>query len=299
MRMMKKLPIQILAGLATCAFLFAVTGLAQDAAKAKEQFNQAVATSDAVEAEKLYKAAIDSDPSFVDSYINLGALYFKGQKYDEAANMFKQATEKAPTNAEAFANLGRVHYMLERWTEAEAAFSTALKNNAGNGELLKELGKVYLKKGKDSYPQMIETLEQCHTTGAGDNITYYMLGRGYNGTGDNTKAIAAYKKSIELDASYYNAHSALGQIYLSQQKFDLAATEFEKSMKLDPSNSKAAYNFAIAVESDDPENYEKNIEVWEKYISIARKNPQAKRELAVAEAHVKELKDAHQQAGLQ
>lgn len=301
MRANKKEPFWCLAGLLAILLISSSSVLAQtdDANKAKELYNQAIKTTNTAEAEKLYKAAIEKDPTFVDAYINLGALYFSNKDYDDAAKMFKEAADKDPKSADAFVNLGRVNYTLRRWAEAESAFNSAIALDPKNGDYYKELAKVYYRKGREDYPQMVAALEKCHANGAGDYLTYYLLGKGYKEGGDNTKAIASFKKSIELKEDNDNAHFALGQIYLSQEKYPTAASEFNRALKLDPKSWRAAYNFAVAQESGDPENYKDNIAAWEQFIQVAKKNPQANKDLNVAEAHVKELKDALEQAQLQ
>ena len=70
-------------------------------------------------------------------------------------------------------------------------------------------------------------------------------------------------------------------------------------MKASPKKYQAAYNYAIAVESQDPQNYDANIANWDKFISVAKKNPKAKAQVATAQNHVKKLKDAKAQAALQ
>ncbi len=301
MRANKKEPFWFLAGLLAVLLISSSSVFAQndEANKAKELYNQAIETSNATEAEKLYKAAISHDPTFIDAYINLGALYFSNKNYDEAAKTFKQATEKDPKSADAFVNLGRVNYTLRRWAEAESAFNSAIALDPKNADYYKELGKVYYKLGRDNYSQMIDAFQKCHANGGGDYLTYYLIGKGYKEQGDNAKAIAAYKTSIELKEKNDNAHFALGQIYLSQENYSTAAGEFHRALNLDPKSWRAAYNYAVAKETGDPENYKDNIAAWEQFIKVAKKNPQANKDLNVAEAHVKELKDALEQAQLQ
>ena len=91
----------------------------------------------------------------------------------------------------------------------------------------------------------------------------------------------------------------MGQIYLSQKKCQEAAGAFNKARKANPKKHRAAYNYAVAIESNDPDNYVKNISAWERFVKIAKKNPRARKELSSAEGHLKELKEAKRQADLQ
>ena len=99
--------------------------------------------------------------------------------------------------------------------------------------------------------------------------------------------------------SNYNAHSSLGSIYLAQEKYNSAAGAFSAAMKADKKKYRAAYNYAIAVESSNPEDYDTNIANWEKFINLAKNNPKAKNDVGIAREHVAELKKAKEQAALQ
>ncbi len=283
--------------------LFAFLGVSSTMAasdKAKELYNEGLKAQKAgnIDAAILsYKAAIEEDNTYVDPYINLGAIYFEKKEYDSALEMFKKATERDKTSVEAFANLGRVEYKLKHFVEAIDAFKTAIANDGKDASLYKDLAKVYFKKG--NYSELVNTIEKCHELGGGDYLTYYMLGKGYYKTGEKQQAIAAYKKSIEKKSNYASAHFALGQIYLSQEKYKSAAKQFNAALKADPKNYRAAYNYAIAVQSQDPEAYDTNIAAWNKFLKVAKKNPKAKKYVSQATETIKQLKDAKEKAALQ
>lgn len=270
-----------------------------DTEKAKEFFNEGVKyeqENNEMAAMGSYQQALKEDPNYADAYLNLGTIFFKKKEYDNALKQFKTATEKAPQNKDAFANLGRVQYIMKRYLEAEESFKSAIAIDANDAQLYKELGKVYYR--KKNYKEVVSTLGKCHEMGAGDYITYYYVGKSYEQLDDNANAIEAFKQSIAKEDNY-SAHSSLGTIYLNQQKFKSAASSFRAALKADPKKYRAAYNYAIAVESDNPEDYGTNITNWENFINLAKNNPKAKNDVATARDHVKELKDAKEQAGLQ
>jgi tetratricopeptide (TPR) repeat protein len=286
---------------AVFTFLWAVipSPAGADTQKAKENFNAGVKAMEAGKVDEAilaYKAAISEDPEFVDSYLNLGAIYFEQKDYEKAREMFQTATEKDKTNAIAFANLGRVEYVLKKYVEAEAAFQTAISLDKNNPELYKELGKVYYK--KRDYPKVVETISKCHELGGGDYNTYYMLGKGFQKQDKTQKAIEAFKKSIELKDNY-RARSALGRIYLAQEKFKQAARQFQAALKVEPKGWRAAYNYAVAVQSSDPENYDANIKAWQRFVKLAKNIPKAKNQVAEAKRVIKDLQEAKKQAELQ
>lgn len=270
-----------------------------DTEKAKEFFNQGVKfqkENNEYGAIGAFQTAIKEDPNYIDAYINLGTIYFNKKEYDNALKQFKTATEKDATSKDAFANLGRVQYKMRRYLEAEESFKAAIALDGNDAQLYKDLGNTYYR--KKNYKEAVAAYNKCHEMGNGDYISYYYAGKSYEKLDDNTNAIASYKQSI-AQQNNYSAHSSLGSIYLNQNKFKSAASSFRAAMQADSKKYRAAYNYAIAVESDNPEDYKTNIANWEKFISIAKNNPKAKTDVATARSHVKELKDALEQSELQ
>ena len=287
---------------AVAAFLIVAipsSGVGADTEKAKEHYNEGIkAKQDGKidEAIQAYKAAIAADAEYIDAYINLGAIYFETKDYEKALEMFKTAAEKDEKNVTAFSNLGRVQYSLQRWVEAETAFKTAISLDNKNADNYKELGKVYYK--KRDFPKLLKAITKCHELGGGDDNTFYMLGKGYQNQEKIKEGIGAFKKSLELKDSY-KAHSALGGIYLGQEKFLSAASEYKAALKANPKGHRAAYNYAIAIQSQNPEDYDANIKAWQDYVKLAKNNPRAKREVAEAQKVIKNLKEAKEQTDLQ
>jgi tetratricopeptide (TPR) repeat protein len=159
------------------------------------------------------------------------------------------------------------------------------------------LGKVYYR--QTNYEDLIATLQKGHELGGGDYLTYYMLGKGYQKKQETAKAIAAFKQSAELKGDYYAAHFALGQAYLGQGKYLEAANAFKNALKADPSGFRASYNYAVAMESHDQDAIDANIQNWEEFVRIAKKNPRAKNDLAIAQEHIKDLKERKEKLELQ
>jgi tetratricopeptide (TPR) repeat protein len=249
------------------------------------------------EAMLAYQAAIAADPNFVDAYINLGAIHFERKEYEQALEMYRKATEKQANNVTAFSNLANVEYKLKRYAEAEGHLKTAVDLAPEDVILYRDLGKVLY--AKRDYEGLIKIINKGHELGGGDYLSYYMLGKAYQKLDKDKDATAAYKKSISFKKKNDGAYFALGQINLGQGNYSSAANYFDQALKANPKNYRAAYNHAISVESSDPENYSTNIGVWEKFVKLAKKNPMAHKELAQAENHLKELREAHKQKELQ
>lgn len=290
------LPLLLLLVMFTAALV--TPSVSADEIKAKEAFNAGVEyknNGDEMGAVASFKMAIKENPNYTDAYINLGTIYFGQKAYDNALEQFKLATEKDPKSVDAFSNLGKVQYVLRRYAEAEVSFKSAIAIQP-TADLYKDLGKVYYK--KKNYSEVIDAFGKCHEMNGGDYTTYYMVGKSQQKLGNDTKAIEALKQSIKAENNYLS-HSLIGQIYLSQEKYGPAASSFKSALKVDPKQYRAAYNYAVAVETSNPENYAENIKNWEAFIKVAKNNPKAKKDVNIAQSHVDDLKDAMEKSNLQ
>ncbi len=291
------------------SFLIVVNGIlflspalfaAGDKEKAKEHFNAGLTSAQGGKTDEAilgYKAAIAEDPEFLDAYINLGAIYFDKNDFQNALEMYRTVTEKEPKNVTALSNLAKVEYELKRYAEAEGHLNAAIGVTPKDASLYKDLGKVHF--AKRDYEETIKAISKCHELGGGTNATYYDQGKSYQKLEKSAEAIACFEKSVQLQKKNYNALFALGQVFLSQGKYLNAANYFDQALKASPSKHLAAYNYAVAVESQEPENYVKNIEAWEKFVRLAKTNPKAREQMADAENHLKELREAKKQKDLQ
>ena len=275
---------------------------AGDKEKAKEHFNAGLTSAQAGKIDEAilgYEAAIAEDPTFIDAYINLGAIHFEKNNYPKALEMYRTVAEKDPKNVLALSNLANVEYELKKYVEAEGHLNSAIALAPKDASLYKDLGKILF--AKRDYEATVKALGKCHENGGGSHLTQYMMGKAYQKLDKPTEAIGCFDKSVQLEKKNYNSLFALGQVYLSQGKYMNAANFFDQALKSSPTKHLAAYNYAVAVESQDPEDYAKNIEAWEKFLRLAKNNPKAKatNEIAEAENHVKQLKEAQKQKDLQ
>jgi Tfp pilus assembly protein PilF len=74
-----------------------------------------------------YEAAIQIAPDNWDEYFNLGYIYARLQRYEDALIYLKKATTLTSDNGDAFWFIGQVHEKLQQPEKAKEAYSSALK----------------------------------------------------------------------------------------------------------------------------------------------------------------------------
>jgi tetratricopeptide (TPR) repeat protein len=74
---------------------------------------------------------------------------------------------------------------------------------------------------------------------------YNLLGIIESARQDLPDAIAAFEHALQLSPKSAQTHNNLGNVYVSQNKLDLAEKEFLTALRLDPTNHDAQYNMGV------------------------------------------------------
>jgi len=76
-------------------------------------------------------------------------------------------------------------------------------------------------------------------------LMYYNLGRQLASKGQDEKAEAQLKISVEKDPDFKKSRIELGLIYKKTGRHDLALAEFQRARQIDPKDHEALYQFAV------------------------------------------------------
>src|SRR3989338_5616339 len=139
---------------------------------------------------------------------NLGVVYEKQGRLDEAIKEYRMTLSLKPGYAEAHNNLGVVYAKQGQIDEAIKEFRTALSLKPGYAEAHNNLGNVYEKEGQID------------------------------------KAIEEYRMALSIKPDYVDAHNNLGIVYKKQGRLDEAIDKFLTVLKLNPDDPITHYNLA-------------------------------------------------------
>ena len=81
-------------------------------------------------------------------------------------------------------------------------------------------------------------------------MAYYNLGNAYFRVGKPDEAIAALKKTVELDPDHADAYNNLGMIYRIKDNRGEAIEMFKKTLEIDPNYARGHYNLAVSYYQD-------------------------------------------------
>lgn len=166
---------------------------------------------------KLYTALGESklgdDPSDWKAYFELAVEHNSNGRRAESVDAFKKAIELNPEYLDTWVNLGYVYCELGRFTEAEQTLHRAMKLEPTSAEAACNLGVVYLRTNR------LGEAERCFRKAIHEKPDYLNawsnLGKTLAGLGRLPEAANVYHRILELAPGYTPACAELGGLYLS------------------------------------------------------------------------------------
>jgi|GEM_PF-1704782 len=102
------------------------------------------------------------------------------------------------------------------------------------------------------------------------DVKNYNIARANYEKGETKIAIEYFKKAIEINNRYFEAHYNLGVIYYMNEEYDLAIAELKKAVDINDKDYDALYNLGLSYFSKN--DYANTIKSFTKAISISSKD---------------------------
>ena len=176
----------------------------------------------------------------------LGAAYFNAGDFQRALPEFAKAVELNPSEALYHDALGTALMYNRHLDAAITQFQEALRIDPKFSEAKNNLGTAYLLKG--DLDQARATFEEVLKDPfyATPQFAYFNLAKIYEREGKTEEAIAEYKRALDIDRDYVDAHNSLGILYLRQKETDLAIEQFTEATRLNPQVALYQRNLGVA-----------------------------------------------------
>jgi Flp pilus assembly protein TadD len=196
------------------------------------------------DAERELLAAVKIDESNYKAHDNLGITYLKKRRYDDALESFRNALSINPNYAVAHYNIGIVHERRGQYDNAIREYREAIRINPDYAEAHNNLGVVHQKLG-----QSAEAVRHYRAALKIDPETahvHYNLGVFYGGMGQYEVAESAYLEALRIRPDYAKARNNLGIVYIAKGELEKAVWEFQLAVKFDPDNLEFGNNLKRA-----------------------------------------------------
>jgi len=196
------------------------------------------------------------------------ASYSRNLLWSDMLSFYEDVVAKSPNLATPHYDLGVVYKKLGRLDEAIAQYGLAISLKPDYYEAHNNLGNAYLEKG------MVEAAAAEYKTAIAinpaDAEAHYNLGNLYYGQSMFREAASSLREAVTLDPKHSQAHNSLGNAYLKMGLLDRATVEYEKTLALDPRSVFALSNIgSIHLLRNQPEEavaaYSKALELYPEY----------------------------------
>lgn len=218
-----------------------------------------------------YQELLKVSPHLATAYNNMGLLYFQQGNYRDAAEAFENGLHYDKNMSSSLVVLGACYYQMAQFQRARAVLEKAvrLKPDDRNAELylgltlsdmgdleggatvlqgllhkspknlvvLYGLGQIYMKLAQ-------ETLKKVETVAPDSYFVHLINAQTMEGMGNYDGALPEYKKAVEIEPNFRDAHYYLGNIYWLKGRWELATAEFKKEIAVDPYDCMAEWKLA-------------------------------------------------------
>lgn len=149
--------------------------------------------------QKLWEDVLDKSPNNVRAYNELGAIFRDEGKYAQAMEQFEKALKINKNYGVTYYNIGYIQHKLGAYENALAYFQEALRFQL-NAQLHMDI--------------------------------YTSIGITYSEMGNDTDAVQAFKKAVEILPGSIIPYNNLGRQYIKMGKFDQAIEILEKGLRI-------------------------------------------------------------------
>ena len=181
-----------------------------------------------------YQKAEALNPSNINTKINIGTLYQEQKKYELALNTYNSIIQMQPQKPKIMTYKAECLKALKRNDEAIDTYKAVLalepKNSAVKASLFEML--------KDTMPveDVLAFLYKNVQNSPMDAESYYEFAYELHKAGKIDDAIVYYNQTIKLDKSKTDAYINLSQAYRQKQNYNDAYAAIKKAMEIAPDN---------------------------------------------------------------
>ncbi len=182
------------------------------------------------EAAAAYKTAIKKFPSFRRAHQNLAIIYVQNERPTEAIEHFTKAIQLGENNGTIYGLLGSAYVMIEDFVAAESAFRTALMLAPDVNDWKLGLVRALLSQGR--FAEVASLTSAMLAKDPGNPTLWQLRASAHVGLKDLLKAAADYETLHRIAEPTAESLNTLGDIYVNEEMFDLAAQAYLDAYKL-------------------------------------------------------------------
>ncbi|KMP10900.1 hypothetical protein UR09_04885 [Candidatus Nitromaritima sp. SCGC AAA799-A02] len=177
-------------------------------------------------------------PDYALARLNLGEVYGKTQRYQEAIVELSRAVQTDPSMIAAHFNLGTAYMLTGAFDDAERSFKTCLKLNGSYEPALFNLAQVYQK--KNQWEISNRTIERFLEIKGPAPAAYLAMAWNHLQLEEFERAGSLYEKALALEPNHPLALANLGRIYYHLGRMEESRAYLERALKMNLPGEQAA-----------------------------------------------------------
>ncbi len=247
-------------------FILMVTGLTACKQSANPRFISETDTTYSIEIRNISKK-INLDPINPELYYKRSNTFYFEQDYKQAEYDIEYALQLDSINP--LYHYVRAKYLMAGDTAnaklAELSYKKALQYKPNFYDALMDLAKLHL--AKQDYSKAQELYIKANKIDVVNPGPYFYLGIIAKETGDTSKAIQLFEKTLTFDSKHYDATMQIGNYYAALNN-DKALLFFERALEINAFSDEALY--AKGLYKQQHHQYKDALKLYE---AVARINP--------------------------
>ena len=203
-----------------------------------------------VEAEELFRRAIQQTSDFAPAHAHLGLLYVQRGQPEKAIPRLREALRLDPARSDASGALVRIlqeqaRAAVKAGDSAKALFllTDARKYAPDDPDVQFELGTTALQ--MSLWQDAVEAFQRTLKLRRDDPIALYNLGRAFMGMAQFESARQQFARYVEMRPDDASGHCALGMTLAALERASEAHAQFERSIELAPSQTESYYRMGL------------------------------------------------------
>jgi tetratricopeptide (TPR) repeat protein len=196
-----------------------------------------------------YMAAIKGEPNYAEAHNNLGGIYLDQKRYDEAIEHYRTAVRLRPeflycfNLANALADAASARHDTNEFAEATRTYLQALQLNPASSEAHQNLGLTLQTQGRAS--EAMAEFEQAARLDSNRVDTWTHLGILCAEHNRMPEAERAFRELVRLQPNNADVYGFLGNALAEQNKLAEAVPFYLTALKLNSANCQTEFNLGL------------------------------------------------------